>query len=241
MTKTSGIDGRIALRGGILGAWAAFFIWLWLSGEMSRYLGPRTYWVIPFGAVTLGGAALAHVYLARSTSPRHIAYADVGRSVLLIVPLIAAVMVPNADLGALAASRKATGAGLALANVPTGDDVDPIENPGFKDVHYADESDRYARATGVVPGKEVILVGFVSEDGGDFAGSFDLTRFYVSCCAADAIPYSVAIEPPSDFSGSLKPDTWLRARGPLELRGDRLVVAATTLEAVPEPEDPYLY
>jgi hypothetical protein len=46
------VDARI-LRGGVLALWAGFFIVLWTTGTSDRYLGSRTQWVVPFGAVVL--------------------------------------------------------------------------------------------------------------------------------------------------------------------------------------------
>ena len=34
-----------------VGGWTAFFWVIWLSGDAGRYLGERTLWVVPFGAV----------------------------------------------------------------------------------------------------------------------------------------------------------------------------------------------
>ena len=39
-------DRRRLARGLVLACWAGFFAWLHLSGEKTRYLGPRTYWVV---------------------------------------------------------------------------------------------------------------------------------------------------------------------------------------------------
>lgn len=52
-----------ALRVFVLAAWTAFFVWLIASDEMYRYVGPRTYWVIWFGAGALGSHSLARSLL----------------------------------------------------------------------------------------------------------------------------------------------------------------------------------
>ena len=46
--------GTGAARTLVLAAWAALFAVLWAADEGQRYLGPRTQWVIPFGALALG-------------------------------------------------------------------------------------------------------------------------------------------------------------------------------------------
>jgi putative membrane protein len=243
MSRTRYVDGRRALRGGVLAAWAAFFTWLWVTGEIARYLGPRTYWVVPFGALLLGAAALMHVVALRVVDRRpRPSTMDVVGAVMLIVPLIAVGIVPSAKLGSLAASRKSTAASFADVGSPavTGP-IEPIENPTFRDIAYAEQSERYAITIGLEPGRRVELLGFVDDEPDGPEGTFQLTRFYVSCCAADAIPYSTAIDPPGSGPAEFPDDVWVRAAGKLERRGDRLVVVADQLERVPEPEKPYLY
>ena len=239
--RSSYIDRPRLLRSAALTTWAGFFAWLWVTGEMSRYLGPRTYWVVPFGAAVLGLAALMHVATLRRAEPSpRPSPTDLVATLLLVAPLIAVLIVPNADLGSLAASRKSTTGGVAAAGElnPQADTV--IENPMFRDIAYAEESTRYADATGIDEGSKVHLLGFVDEGDGGPEGTFELTRFYVSCCAADAIPYSVAVEPPPG-APELDDDAWAEVSGTLERRGDRFVVVADTLERVSEPDEPYLY
>ena len=235
------IDGRRALGGLILVVWSVFFSWLWISGEMSRYLGPRTYWVVPFGAIALGVAGLMHVFTLRSpTQQPGPSMVDVVGAVMLVVPLIAVATVPNADLGTLAASRKSAGGPVITESLTTGA-LEPVEDPTFRDVTYAEESQRYAEAIGVTDGTEVELTGFVDESTGAPKGTFQLTRFYVSCCAADAIPYSVAVDPNGQTPTPPETDSWATVSGRLESREGRLVVMADAFEIVPEPEEPYLY
>jgi uncharacterized membrane protein YcgQ (UPF0703/DUF1980 family) len=82
------------------------------------------------------------------------------------------------------------------------------------------------------------LVGFVSSSD-PAAGSVRLTRFYVSCCAADAIPYSVTVELPESMRPP-EPDTWLRVSGELVLESGEWRLAAREVRRVEEPDNPYL-
>jgi uncharacterized repeat protein (TIGR03943 family) len=157
----------------------------------------------------------------------------VGLAVLL-APLVALVLVPGARLGALAAGRKnATGGVASLSSV-----VPPA--PGgavsFAEIYYAGDSEEYARNLGIVEGSTATLTGFVS---GEARGGFLLTRFYVSCCAADAIPYSVVVRPPE--GQDVVEDRWLRVSGRLHQEPAGFVLVAKKVERVPEPDDPYLY
>ena len=156
---------------------------------------------------------------------------------MLVLPLLAVAIVPSPDLGSLAAFRKKAGAALA----PTVEEsTAPVEDPSFIDIEYAGQSERYARVTGVDEGRTVDLLGFVSKETGVSAQTFELTRFYISCCAADAIPQSVVVDP-GDSATDLEQDARVRVAGELERRDGRLVVVATSLKGVDPPEQPYLY
>jgi uncharacterized membrane protein YcgQ (UPF0703/DUF1980 family) len=64
-----------------------------------------------------------------------------------------------------------------------------------------------------------------------------LTRFYISCCAADAIPYSVFIRSTEDH----RDDVWLRVDGRLGKIGDLFVVDPRSIAITDEPKTPYLF
>jgi hypothetical protein len=69
-------------------------------------------------------------------------------------------------------------------------------------------------------------------------GTFLLGRFFISCCAADALPIVV---PVLRGAGALPPqDRWLLVSGALVRRGTALVIAPTSMEQTPEPSSPYL-
>jgi putative membrane protein len=231
-------DRRGLARGVVLASWAAFFAWLHVSGEKTRYLGPRTYWVVVFGAVVLGAAAAAHLVTARRAPARSLAPRDAWAIVALLVPLLAVAAVPSAQLGALAASRKTAGAGAASVGAiappapAAGDEV------SFAEIHYASESPEYAAEAGIAAGMEVELTGFVTHPEGLPSGTLGLTRFQVSCCAADAVPYTV---PVAADPGSREDDVWLRVVGRLALRDGVYVVDPQAVRVVDAPGDPYLY
>jgi uncharacterized repeat protein (TIGR03943 family) len=219
----------------VLLVWGVFLAWMAASNTMARFLGPRTYWVAWFGAVALliaGGMTALHAL--RAPGPR-IGRADKAGVLLLALPVVLVLAVPNSQLGAQAASRKAVGVGalssFALAPPASGGKI------GLEEIHYAGISREYADQVGIVEGSEVDLTGFVTHPKNLKDGTFALTRFYISCCAADAVPYSVAIETTEDLAD----DTWLHIKGSLERVGDAFLVAPTNIDSIDEPSSPYLY
>ena len=92
-------------------------------------------------------------------------------------------------------------------------------------------------------GFPVVLEGFVTHDGA-IGDGFRLTRFRISCCAADALPMQLAIH----ASGDVPPeDLWVRVTGtwrrpvtPYDTTRRILVeMDATAVELIPEPRSPY--
>ena len=236
-----GIDRRVA-RAWTMGLWGGVFAWLWLSGEMTRYLGPRTYWVAPFGALALGGAALATAIGARHAEERTgLSLSDACRFGVLLLPLAAMVAAPGAQLGSQAAANKAPAGILAgaAAAVPGTPATGPV---GFRDIYYAGQSEAYALERGISDRTGVKLTGFITHPPDIPEGYFALTRFYVSCCAANAIPYSVTVNPSGPLVPNAYPDDrWLEVRGQLVQTDAGFTLMPHSSRVVKAPDDPYLY
>jgi putative membrane protein len=112
----------------------------------------------------------------------------------------------------------------------------------YIDIHYASESPTYAAARGISDGVEVTLTGFVTHPHGLPSGEFQLTRFSIFCCAADAVPYSATIDDRGVARPATWPDnTWLTVSGRLAQRGSRYVVIPSAMRRVGQPKDPYLH
>ncbi|MGH2699344.1 MAG: TIGR03943 family putative permease subunit [Actinomycetota bacterium] len=151
----------------------------------------------------------------------------------LLIPIAAVIAVPQAQLGALAVARKSPGGATSALVAPPAPEAGRA--PSFIDVHYANESEEYATTLGIGDGTELELTGFVSESRSE---EFVLTRFYVSCCAADALPYSVTVVAPD--GSEYADNTWLRVAGVLEGEGE-FKLRAESVREVQEPGNPYLY
>jgi uncharacterized repeat protein (TIGR03943 family) len=222
------IDWTRIARSAALAAWGAFFVYLQIGGHAARYVGPKTAWVVLVGAVTLpliAAASLAGVH-ARGRTPTH---RELGGLALLVTPIVLAIMVPAPSLGALAVANKSGG------RAPVPQDGSHDGRVRLYEIAWAAESARYAASNGVRPGMRVDFTGFVSKAGAPLG----LSRFFVTCCAADAIAYSVKVKPPAG-TPSFGDDTWVRVRGTLTGHpGSTLAVAATAIGEIPAPSNPY--
>jgi uncharacterized repeat protein (TIGR03943 family) len=227
------VDARLA-RGGALAVWAVFFFALWLTGSTDRFLGTRTEWIVPFGAIVLALAVLAYGYgylRATRRGPRLTLREATGLFALL-VPLAAVTLVPHAALGSYAAARKGSGSFFLSARPP----VPPKPaNASFLDIRIAEGDHAFARSAGIVPGLHVRLLGFVTGSKDVPPGTFEIARFYISCCIADAQAVGVPIA-----GRAPKRDTWLVVSGSLARRGERFVVKPSKIQRVEAPAQPYL-
>jgi uncharacterized repeat protein (TIGR03943 family) len=230
------VSARLA-RLVVVATWAAFFTTLWLSNSTGHYLGPRTRWVVPFGACALALTALMYgVSLARSRRgpSRPLALSEAGGLLIFVVPLLVILLVPNGALGSFAASRKGTGSLFLRASPPV--PPSPAE-VSFLDIRVAEADADFAAEAGIHEGLRVRLLGISTRASGVPAGTFELARFYIACCVADAQPVGVPVDP----AGHGRPaEGWLAVTGTLSRRGKRYVVVADGIHAARAPKQPYL-
>jgi putative membrane protein len=224
----------------VLALWAAFLAWLWLSGQVLRYLGPRTSWVVTFGALTLVGVTIAYARSSAGATDarRGISRREAAGLLSMLTPILLAVMLSGSSLGALAASKKLTARGVDLTSLAESlskgaADID------FLQIKAAGDDPNAGETLGLSPGRQVNLTGFVMGAGESSRAPFTLGRFYITCCVADAIPIGVTIDP-TLAEGGFPKDTWLAVTGALDKKGQHYVVDAERIEKIPEPSNPYL-
>jgi putative membrane protein len=224
----------------VLAIWAAFLTWLWLSGQVLRYLGPRTSWVVTFGAVTLAIVTLAYgrSRAGAADARRGVSGREGAGLLAMLTPILLAAMLSGSSLGALAASKKLTSRGVDLTALAESlskgaTDVD------FLQIKAAGDDPQAGDSLGLTPGRQVDLTGFVMKAGNSPKAPFTLGRFYITCCVADAIPIGVTVDP-TLAEGGFPKDSWLEVTGALDKNGKGYVVDAERIEEIPEPSNPYL-
>ena len=227
------LDQR-SVRALALVAWAGVFAWLWTSGESVRYLGPRTQWVVPVGAIGLTLAAAGYLFATRADRPARLGRREGLGLAGLVLPVLAAAVLANAQLGALAASNKLSSRGIdsaALARLASRD----AKQIGFLQLNAAGRDAGLTRELGLGEGRSVELTGFVSGTG----AVFTLSRFYITCCVADAVPIGVHVSA-GRRGAKLDKDDWIDVTGVLARGHREWIVKALRIEHVNAPSDPYL-
>lgn len=232
------MKGRWGSRGlataAVLGAWAALFWFLLVTGRTSLYLSSRTNWVVPVGAILLTAATIGKVITLRSAEPEPLTRGETWRLALIALPVLTVLALPPAALGSFAASQRSlTGAGFvsSAGDLSSGTIT-------LADVARANWAPDGMKELAKRAGSEVTFVGIVARRDGMPADEFLLTRFIISCCVADALSVQVRIvgAPP----GAFEEDDWVQVTGSIFPVPHEVIVDARSVRAVPRPENPYL-
>jgi uncharacterized repeat protein (TIGR03943 family) len=157
----------------------------------------------------------------------------------LVLPMVAGLLLAHTQLGALAASRKLTARGIdpsALAELASRN----ASGVDFAQVQVAGHNPRFAAESGIRPGRDVSLEGFVLHVPKSRGRSFELARFYITCCVADSVPIGVTVEPADPHAPSYGRDDWLAVSGELVRRGSELRLRGTRIARIKAPKHPYL-
>jgi putative membrane protein len=219
-----------------LGAWAALFWWLILTERTSLYLSTRTDWVVPVGAVLLTVSVAGRLASIRATTAERIEPRAALTTTVIVLPVVLIVATPPSSLGTFAADRRG---GLAVGAGPIASTSEITRGRvTLVDVAGALRSRQAMRALVGRAGTPVTFVGFVDRAPHMPADEFYLTRFLVTCCAADAVSLRVRIvgAPP----GKLKRDEWVKVNGTIYPLGREVLVHASQVSHVDRPKSPYL-
>lgn len=222
---------------------------LWLRGNADRYLGPRTTWVAAFGAIALTLAAIGYGAIAvRDRAKRPLSRFEALGLFVVLLPILAIILVPRAELGAQAARKKNTSRSVSTLQAASAkkaaahaaaaaakDASGGVAKIDFLSIASITSDSGYAADIKVKPGIRVRFVGFALR--GDRPARFKLTRFLVTCCVADAVPVFVEVKA---TSGAPTDNTWLDVTGKLLKEHGRFVVDPESVRPIDQPEKPYL-
>lgn len=228
----------------ILGATAA---WLWRSGAALNYIRPS---LVPYLVVSavilvlLGLLPPSGLLRWRPAAPREegTGHGHLGARVgsLLVVPVLVVVLIQPAALGSYAVSGRSGVPGQSDSVFP------PLAPPvrGAVPMTMLEFVTRalYDRSQSLADVR-VRLVGFVAPGEGD--QGYRLTRFVISCCAADAAALQLVVH--GDHR-QWRRDQWLEVEGrwlrrPVAAANDPdpplPVLTAEVVRPIPQPREPY--
>jgi len=196
-------------------------IWLLIAGVL----------VMAVGAFTLV-QSLRNADLEEGHGHDHEDSHKVGVGWLLLAPIAALLLVAPPTLGAYGVARAAN------VNVSAGKSTftklpKNAQPRGMTLLEYVQRAFDHRGES--FNGARVELTGFISKPE---SNGFQLARYQIACCAADATPVVVDIVGTSGAPPSK--DGWVQVTGTFQPGGDEIPrFAATTVAEIPAPEDPY--
>jgi len=217
---------------------------LW-NGTVLWYINARFLPLTVIGAFGLLWLAQVRLANLRSTGDAKQAHDESPPStwglLILSLPILLGLLIPPAPLGASAVANKgfaavaparAGGSPAQLEILPT----DRTVLDWVRVLNYAADPEAYL-------GEPADVIGFVYHDPRLAAGEFLLARFTLTCCVADAAAIGMIVRWPT--AAELPTNSWVRVQGPVQLgdlEGRRIpLVEAQSVEAVPPPDQPYIY
>lgn len=214
-----------------IGAWASLFWFLLLSGRTSLYLSTRTSWLVPLGAVLASAAAIGRLASARVRDAEPLGAREAWMFGVIVLPVVLLLALPPVSLNSYAANRRSDSTGIGSSARIVSGPIDLVDVAAARAVVDAQAALK-ARA-----GEQVTIEGFVTEEAGE-ADRFQLTRFVITCCVADAtISYVTVVDA---APGSFRTDEWVRVTGPIYPLGSDILVQAQSIEPIDTPAEPYL-
>lgn len=232
-----------------------FAAWVWAlagllkNGQYAMYLRPEFAYVIGLGVFTLLGFMVTAMTENR---PTRFEIVHGLHALILVLPLAYLLNAQGVSLDSYAFENRALG--LPTVSSTGSDDLPPVmDHPALVPPAGA-VSEKLVTLTSLYSapdfyrGKEVELVGMLRKNDAHVEKEFGkgallVFRFVVNCCAADATPLSVLIEPTEEVS--IPDNAWVQVQGQFEImkkgRARVPMLKKATLRAAKRPGMPYLF
>lgn len=248
-------------------SWGVLLIKFWLTEELTLLIHPNY-----FGLTVLGGFGLVSVagFKAWQMSPlgqsknsrqlkqnpgmQHLGSSGQGWSstVFLVAALVGFLIKPTVFASDKAVQRQVTDFVPLAGQSQGGDltDVTKLQPQAFNTNNKPEERSLigWVRTLTVYPepdayaGQPVNVQGFVIHPPELPEDYILLSRFIITCCAADVYPVGLPMKLTQNRS-AYPPDTWLEVKGVMmtEEFGARrqLTIQANTIKKIPKPDNPY--
>lgn len=236
-----------------IAAWGLLFLKYWLTGKLYLLIHPNYMGLtVVTGVAFLGLAGWRAIALlkrrsqnrmAGAASDQHITLLPKGWSTTLLLgaALLGLFIQPRAFASQTAIQRGAIDAPVTLTRVKpqafraSSDTEDKSIIDWIRTLTVYPEPDAYT-------GQKAKVQGFVIHPPNLPNQYLLISRFIITCCAADVYPVGLPVKLPQTRD-AYKPDTWLEIEGEMTtetLAGKRqLTLAAKSIKLIAEPKNPY--
>ena len=234
-----------------IAAWGILLLKFWLTGQLFLLIHPNYLGLTVAAALTLlVMSSMKAGWLLKNPSRSRVVAShstllppNLSSSLLLLLAIVGLFITPRAFASETAVQR-GVGDTLTLTRVKpqafrgSSRTEDKTLIDWIRTLQVYPEPDAYT-------GQKVKVSGFVVHPPNLPPQYLFITRFVITCCAADVYPVSLPVKLPTGDRSAYKPDSWLEITGQMTtepLNDQRqLTIAAQTLTPIPEPKDPYNY
>ena len=161
---------------------------------------------------------------------------------IMLIPLLIGVLIPARPLDSSAVSAKGITTSSALVSSQSSSSLFETESEQRNVLDWV-KIFYFEKDLNAFIGQQASVVGFVYREESLPQGQFLVSRFILSCCAADGYAVGMIVESPQ--ADSLEKDTWIKVSGPVDVvsfnGSPSPLIHAETIEVVPQPDQPYLY
>jgi uncharacterized repeat protein (TIGR03943 family) len=229
-------------------AWGVLLLNYWLDGSLSILIHPNYFWLAAFTgfALLFIGSLKAYLlfrYPARPNSAEHNSLLPGNWAIgLLLATAIAGLLItPKVFTSTKAIQGGVTENGSITRSQPQSfrSQTKPEDRSlvdWVRTLSAYPEPDTYS-------GQKANISGFVVNSSALGNQYLLLSRFVITCCAADVYPVSLTVKLPA--SQQYQADTWLQIQGKMAtetLASKRqLVLIANNIKPIPTPRNPYEY
>ncbi len=232
--------------------WGILFLTYWATGKLYLLIHPNYMWLtVAAGAALIALGVWRAIALLQQARNR-MATGNASHLSLLPKGWSSSLLVLTAILGLLISPRPFASQTAIQRGVSEAPTLTRVKPQAFRaSSNSADKSIiDWVRTLTVYPepdaytGQAAKVQGFVIHQA-DLPDNYLLiSRFVLTCCAADAYPVSLPVQL-TQSRAAYKPDTWMEVEGRMitaNLNGKRqLAIAAKSLKPIAEPKNPYDY
>ena len=228
---------------GLLGLWAFFFSWLVTLGQkdLARLLHPGLWWLVACASVILILFLMVNLKRQVSGYRKKSLQMQLPSLLILLLPLLYFTHAQSARFNTNTFTTRSlqTEDGFLQGNFDERVAAEIMEYEENKEVSLT----RLFMQAKKYTGKEVEVVcqTFVDERLPD--NLIMCYRYLMTCCAADARPVFIFIDPPEETV--VENDKWLRVKGTVSIIGEPgkevPIIAPDSILYVKEPKFPYIF
>lgn len=225
----------------LLVALGAFLVEKALSGKLTWYINVRFMPLTLLGIALLTIMVIALIRHTQKTANTHEhLHANPVNLLVLLIPVLVGVLVPDRPLDAAAVASK----GVTLnAPLVASENAEQQFDMAADERNIVDWLRIFSSESDLSPylEQQASVIGFVYRDESLPENQFLVSRFVITCCAADAFALGIPVEWDGEM---LEDNVWVKVKGGVEVsywQNQKVpLILAESLEVVAEPEQPYL-